>query len=147
MGQGRKSSGIGALAGNSRAERREAEGEPEAQAEHDARPLGDDEAVFTYLGGHQDTHVTPAVNKRGTDKKPIKRVYARMDTLERRNVETFKLWGFDFPVGEPQRLHEHDARFRESNTRLVELARKLKAFTCFRVEHTFEIPPKKKRTR
>lgn len=95
-------------------------------------------ATLTYDGSAQDHEVVPAKSAIGKDGQPIKRVYVREAQLQYLPINTYKLWGVDFPTGEAVQVRD------------PALVRKALALGCFEYdgpEDWLVEPPKRARDR
>lgn len=90
--------------------------------------------VFIYDGTACDTHTTPAVNRRGDDGKPVQREYVRPETVERIKLDTYRLWGIEFPENEPVEVGPGDRRLTGKGLSLENLVAKASGLGCFTIQ-------------
>lgn len=98
---------------------------------------------LVYDGSAKDHDVTPAVSRKGEDGRPMKRKYVQPAKYVFTPVDTYKLWGVEFPKGVPVEV---------TNAALI---KKAQALGCFKetsaiealAEPSGEEAPKRRRGR
>lgn len=80
---------------------------------------------LTYDGSAKDHRVIPEILSKGKDGKPMKRKIVKESSLEYFPVEVYKLWGYDFPTGEPVEVSAQDVKRG--------IVKKAQALKCFSV--------------
>lgn len=104
----------------------------------------------TYAGGGFDHAVTPGVHKIGKDHKPIKRRYLKPAVTKFHEIDTYKLWGFEFPKGESVEIGDNHGLFIKGQINIHMLTQKLLNLRVFEIEAPDELMapiPKKQRRR
>lgn len=90
--------------------------------------------VFIYDGSAFDTHTTPAVNRLDNNGKPIPRDYVKLEVVERIKLDTYRLWGIEFPENEPVEVAPDDRRLTSKGLSLESLVAKASGLQCFAIQ-------------